>query len=150
VPRTTAHYASTWARESSWSGIVETTDHFAAAWRQERSWSVVEHTTDNVTTFTCGTIVAAGSTQGTATAIATDTVGVTSTGVNQGVILPAGCYRVTVRNNNAGGGNNINVYPPTGAKLAAILANMPFSLAAQGAYLFIEVSTTQWDYVQLT
>jgi hypothetical protein len=108
----------------------------------------VSQESENVVTFTCSSYVAAGSTQGTATLIAADTATITSTGVGQGVILPAGCYRVVLRNLNAV--NQIAVYPPSGAKLGAVAINTALPLAAGATFLYCEVSATQWDYVALT
>jgi hypothetical protein len=103
-----------------------------------------------MTTFGCSTIVAAGINQGTATMIGNDTVSATSTGAGQGVILPAGCFRVIVRNSNAGGGNPINVYPPSGAKIAALATNQAQVVIAGGCTMFAEITATQWDYVVMT
>jgi hypothetical protein len=106
--------------------------------------------TDNVIGFNCGTLVATGTTQGTAALIASDTVSVTSTGANQGIILPAGCYRVVVRNQNTAGGAAINVYPPSGAKIGGTTTNTPVNLAAQAGILLCEVTATQWTAAALS
>lgn len=97
-----------------------------------------------VQTFSCGAQVAAGSTQGTATLITFDTVSATSTGVNQGLILPAGCYRVVVRNNNSPGGNAITVYPPAGANIAGGSTNAGVLIGANSSAGFIEITATHW------
>jgi len=102
-----------------------------------------------VLAFNCGTLVATGSTQGTAAAIATDTVSCTSTGANQGVILPAGCYRIIVWNNNAGGGNSIKVYPPSGAQILGLGTNNPATVAAGFAVQFVEIDATHWRTVNV-
>ena len=100
--------------------------------------------------FDCGSLVATGSTQGTAAAIANDTVSITSTGVGQGAILPGGCYRVLARNSNALGGNNISVYPPSGATIGTALVNVAVPVTPQNSILFIEISATHWAFVSVT
>jgi hypothetical protein len=108
----------------------------------------ISQESENVVTFTCSSYVAAGTTQGTATLIAADTATITSTGLNQGVILPAGCYRVILRNVNAT--NAIFVYPPSGAKFGTSPANTPISLIAGGVVMYAEISGTQWDFVTMS
>jgi len=99
---------------------------------------------DNVTAFDCQPLVATGSTQGTAAAIASDTVDATSTGTGQGCILPGGCYRIHFWNNNAGGGNPIAVYPPTGGTIDGSTVNAPTTVGPQTSKMFLEVTSGKW------
>lgn len=147
VVKTSGAFAASWDQERSYFCSLQTSAAYAASWDREHQWSAGILSVDNVTNFNCGTIVAAGTTQGTATAIANDTVSATSTGANQGIILPAGCYRVVVHNANAGGGNGIIVYPPSGAKIGSNSTNQGVMVAAQGAAEFVEITSTQWRQV---
>lgn len=98
----------------------------------------------SVTTFTCGTLTAAGTTQGTATPIVTDSVLVSSSAGQTGVILVAGCFRVLVGCNTGGANVNINVYPPTGAKINGLATNAPLVVAIGTRVMFCELTATQW------
>jgi hypothetical protein len=129
---------------------MESTDHFAGTWTRARTWSAVERTFDNVVTFDCQNLVATGSTQGTAALIASDTVNATSTGANQGIILPAACNRIVVKNANSSPGNAINVYPPSGAKISSSLANVAVPLPAGNIVMFVEITSTQWNVLTLS
>ncbi len=102
---------------------------------------------ENVTTFQCAAISAAGSTQGTATAITSDNVNVTTVGAGQGVILPAGCYRVTVRNSGA---NTLKVYPPSGAALGPNGTNNAANVNVGSGLLCVQISSTIWMLSSLT
>ena len=148
--KTLDRFASTWRRPRSWSAAEKTTAHFASTWTRPRSWTAVEQTVDNVISFLCQNLTAAGTTQGTAAAIASDTVNATSSSPNQGVILPSGCYRVIVTNGNSPGGNSINVYPPSGAKISALSTNQASPLAQGSTVMFLEVTSTQWRVVALS
>ena len=68
-------------------------------------------------TFGCGTVAAAGTTQGTAAGAIYDHNNVTGANGSNGVILQSGCYRQVVSNNNSL--NNLKVYPPSGDKIGA-------------------------------
>lgn len=105
----------------------------------------VDSERENVVTFTCGTLNGAGTLQGTAAPIVSDTVLVTPTALNTGVILPAGCYRVVVWNLSAT--VPLLVYPPTGAKISTGATNAAFTVSTGAGIMFIEMSTTQWRVV---
>jgi hypothetical protein len=113
-------------------------------------WAGTGTEVEGVTTFDCSAQVAAGSTQGTATLISHDTISATSTGANQGLILPAGCYHVTVFNANSLGGNTINVYPPSGAKINPGVTNAASPLAPQACVQYVEITATLWRSISLT
>lgn len=105
----------------------------------------------SMVTYGCGDVVAAGSTQGTATSLPNDNNRVTSTGANQGVILPAGCYRIYVRNNNSIGGNSIKVYPPTGGTISGGATNAADTLGAQLTKMYCsDDGGTTWKASQFT
>jgi hypothetical protein len=106
----------------------------------ESSFTETDNFKDNVQVFNCGSLVATGSTSGNATAIIYDTVFATSTGGSQGLILPAGCYRVAVWNNNPNGGNAINIYPPAGAAISTGTTGAAFSLTAHSGILLCEIA----------
>lgn len=95
-----------------------------------------------ITSTTIATATALGSTQGTALAIPALYTIFTTVGTGTGTILPAAMgttvYRVLNR-----GANALLVYPPTGAQIEALGANVGFSVAAAGVSLFIATSATQ-------
>lgn len=77
------------------------------------------------------TIAAAGTTQGTATAITTANSIVTTVAAGAGVILPGATVvgagdRLHVANHGA---NTLAVYPPSGGKFGVSAANVPALLA---------------------
>ena len=150
VYETVDRAADAWRNESAWSASPATVAHYSDAWRDESAWSAVGITRDNVTTFTCATLVATGSTQGTAAALAADDTSVTSTGVAQGVILPAQCARLVVRNANGVGGNTILVYPNSGATITTSLVNVGTPISAGAALGFVEFSATHWGTFPVT
>ena len=95
-------------------------------------------------------ITAAGSTQGTATAL-TRPINVISTvasGAN-GIILPtvpAGA-RIVIVNTSA---NALNVYPPSGAVVNSAATNAAYSQPAGARLEYISTSTTQWYTLNAT
>ena len=88
-------------------------------------------------------VSAAGSTQGTATALTTMINNVTTVAASTGVVLPtaAAGYIVIVRN---GGANALSVYPATGAAINAGAANAAHSLPVGAMIQYVATSTTQW------
>jgi hypothetical protein len=145
-----ADYFALWSGEQSFDVAEAAGSVEVVSWSGEQSLSVTVVVSPMLTSFSCSTVVAAGSTQGTATAINDDSVSATSTGSGQGVILPAGCYRIVVRNANGLGGNSINVYPPSGASLGTLPTNTALSINAGQSVLCCEVTSTQWVQVLLT
>ena len=101
------------------------------------------------TTSSVSTISAAGSTQGTATAITTDLVVVSTVASGTGVVLPTASAgrRIVIRNNGA---NTLNVYPGSGAAINALGANVAFTLETSTTLEFIGFSATQWYTVNAT
>lgn len=93
-------------------------------------------------------IVAAGTTQGTATAITANTAIVTTTGAGQGVVLPATAgARVAVMNNDST--NSISVYPQSGAKISGNVTNAAITVSIGHGVLLVWFSSTQWLQVAL-
>jgi hypothetical protein len=88
-------------------------------------------------------VTAAGSTQGTATALTKTINNVTTVAASTGVVLPTAVagYMVIVRN---GGANALNVYPATGAAINAAAANSAHSLPVGAMIQYVATSTTQW------
>ncbi len=93
-----------------------------------------------------GTVAAAGTTQGTATAITTDAVEVTGADGTKGVMLKnttAGIISVW----SSDATNSLNVYPPSGATINALAADAPEAIAPFGngaKRVFFRVTATQW------
>jgi hypothetical protein len=91
-------------------------------------------------------VAAAGTTQGTATALSPGYNNVTSSsaGTATGVILPttATGITVTVRNNT---GNGINVYPSTGHTIDSTGVNVPLSIMIGGVVTFTAVQSGEWS-----
>jgi hypothetical protein len=92
-------------------------------------------------------ITAAGSTQGTATAIYSDVNVVSTAAASTGVLLPS--------NRSAGdtvevvnlGANSLSVYPPTGGNINNGAANAAFAVASTKGAVFRQVTATQWTAI---
>jgi hypothetical protein len=94
-------------------------------------------------------ISAAGSTQGTATALTRPINVVSTVSSGQGVVMPtttAG-MRIVIINTSA---TALNVYPATGGAINAGATNAAYSLAAGGRLEFVATSTTQWYTLSAT
>lgn len=89
-------------------------------------------------------VTAAGSTQGTATAITSDLAIITSGAAGTGVITPATGW-TKIWNDTA---NTLSVYPPSGAQWEALGTNIPVALAPGVAIETSMQSTTQ-GYVRI-
>jgi len=87
-------------------------------------------------------ISAAGTTQGTATALTNTLNGLGTVAAGAGVVLYAGsagdCQIVY-----NGGANPVNVYPPSGASINQMAANIPHSLPRNTACEYWFFSATQ-------
>lgn len=105
--------------------------------------------TGNITKSVAVAISAAGTTQGTATAITKDLNGVSTVGAGAGVILPAAVAGLELIVVNTGA-NALLVYPATGAAIDANATNAAFSLAIGARILFMALSTTQWYSLNAT
>ena len=90
-----------------------------------------------------GAVTAAGTTQGTATAITADAAVVTTATTGQGVILYNGVIgdEQEVFNNTA---VDIRVYPPTGGKVNQVATNSGFVLPPYTSVRVKKMSSTQW------
>jgi hypothetical protein len=89
-------------------------------------------------------ITAAGSTQGTATAISRQYNVVSTVTAGQGVVLPAATagMRLTVFNTSA---TDLNVYPASGAAINSLAANAAYVLGGNtNAIDLVAVTATQW------
>ena len=94
-------------------------------------------------------ISAAGSTQGTATAL-TKTVNILSTvGAGTGVVLPTAVAGRLIYIVNTGV-NAVQVYPATGAAINALASNANLTQSAGGALQYIASSATQWYTIGAT
>lgn len=96
-------------------------------------------------------VSAAGTTQGTATAL-TRPITVVSTvsgGSADGVIMPSATagMRVIIINTSAA---TLKVYPASGGTINALSANAAYSMAAGTRLEFIATSTTQWYTINAT
>lgn len=89
------------------------------------------------------TISAAGTTQGTATALKTSNNYISTAAASSGVILPAAMQGDWIVIYN-GGANPVNVYPPTGAKINSLSTNGAAILAQNTACIYFCFSSTQW------
>lgn len=95
-----------------------------------------------------GTVAAAGSAQGDATAIASDNVVVTAGDGTKGVVLPTAVpgQKIFLKNNAAA---VLKVYPATGGAINALSANAAISMASLTSAVFFADSTTQWFTIPL-
>lgn len=89
------------------------------------------------------TISAAGTTQGTATAIKTSNNYLSTVASGSGVILPAAMQGDWIVIYN-GGANAAAVYPPTGAKINSLSTNTAMTLGTNTACIYFCFSSTQW------
>lgn len=98
-----------------------------------------------LTGSTSNAVAAAGTTQGTATALSSDVNIITSStaGTALGVVMPgatSGKYAVVV-NRSA---NAINLYPASGHSFDGLAVNTPISIPVNGFLEMFGSSTTQW------
>jgi hypothetical protein len=89
------------------------------------------------------TLVAAGTTQGTATTINLGCAFFSTVAASSGGVLSAGAPGDDVWVYNAGA-NALAVYPPSGAKINNVATNGSVSLATNTSIIFKCVSATQW------
>jgi hypothetical protein len=94
-------------------------------------------------------ISAAGSTQGTATALTKEMNIVSTVSSGQGVVLPTAVagMMLTITNTSA---NSLLVYPATGGVINSLAANAGYTLQASGTLQFIAPTATQWYTVGAT
>lgn len=92
---------------------------------------------------TSASVSAAGSTQGTATALTSDSNIVTTVAASTGVALPTATTGRTVMVVNKGA-NALSVYPASGGTIDALSANAAISLPVNYVAVFRASSTTQW------
>ncbi len=88
---------------------------------------------------------AAGTTQGTATALVSNINNVTVvTTAAAGVILPTAVagMRILVRNSDSA--DTLSIYPATGGTINALSANAAFTLAAGSTTELMATTATQW------
>jgi hypothetical protein len=93
---------------------------------------------------TTASVSAAGSTQGTATALTANNVVVTTVSASQGVVLPVPSTtgtRISIVNKGA---NALAIYPNSGGSIDAASANTAISLPVNGTWTGFNSSTTQW------
>lgn len=87
-------------------------------------------------------IVAAGTTQGTATALTSTLNGLGTVAAGSGVVLYAGSAGDCQIVYNAGA-NAVKVYPPVGATINQLAVNIPHTLAINTACEYWFLSSTQ-------
>ncbi len=94
-------------------------------------------------------ISAAGTTQGTATALTKEFNQVTTVSSNQGVVLPTAVagMAIVITNTSA---NSLNVYPASGAAINTLSANAAVTQAAGSTLQFVAMTSTQWYTVGAT
>jgi hypothetical protein len=90
-----------------------------------------------------GAIAAAGSSQGTATAITTDSCKVTGADNTKGVILPNTAAGLIVIY-NADTVNSLKVYPPSGSLFEDQFLNDPYVMAARETIMCARVESGVW------
>jgi TRAP-type mannitol/chloroaromatic compound transport system permease large subunit len=93
-------------------------------------------------------VTAAGTTQGTATALESEWNVITAGAINTGVVLDGFNIGVSTTAFNASGSAK-NVYPPSGMTIDALGTNNPYSLANLKQQTFNQVSDTQFYSTQL-
>lgn len=102
--------------------------------------------------YSVASVTAAGTTQGTATALLKDinVVTTSTTGVNDGVILPVstGGYRIIVINQD--GVDAVKVYPAASSCINGGAAGVPFSIPPGARLEFVSTSATSWYTMNAT
>jgi hypothetical protein len=88
-------------------------------------------------------VVAAGTTQETATLLMNGMNGVVTAAASSGVILGAQSLTSDCQVVYNGGANAVRVYPPVGSKINALTANTPHILATNTTCIFWFLSDTQ-------
>ena len=88
-------------------------------------------------------VVAAGTTQATATLLINGMNGILTAAANSGVILNANSLTSDCQLVYNGGANPVKVYPPVGSKINALAINAPHTLATNTACIFWFLSDTQ-------
>ncbi len=93
------------------------------------------------------TISAAGTTQGTATAITSSEVNVTTVAASSGVVLPTndGGEVVQITNNGA---NTLNVYPDSGSTIDSAAANIAVTIPAGQTATYTVLASGKWYSTQ--
>lgn len=108
--------------------------------------------TGNIRTSVALNIIATGTDQGTAYQLTKDinVVVTSSTGVAEGVVLPAtaGGNRITVMNLDPG--DDLQVYPYGPAQINSLGSTIPYSLAPGGRLDFLSITSTQWYTLNAT
>ena len=123
----------------------------AAVTDETGSGALVFGTSPSLTTPTLNSAVvnnnnavsAAGTTQGTATALTVDYNVVTTVAASAGVVLPTATAgrRIVIVNKGA---NVLTIYPATSAYIDALAINTGIQVAANGSIELMASSTTQW------
>lgn len=125
------------ASASTGSITISTPSTFIAPGSVEVTTSLSKSITNSIS--------AAGSTQGTATALTTDYNVVTTVAASAGVVLPTAAApfgrEITVVNRGA---NALTVYPATGAQIDGAAANAAVIVPVNGEASFVSSSATQW------
>ena len=93
-------------------------------------------------------IAAAGTTQGTATALNREINVVSTVASGTGVILPSSIGTTFIVMNT--GANALNVYPASGAAIDSLATNAAFSLSVGAKIMFIQSSATQYHTLNAT
>jgi hypothetical protein len=93
-------------------------------------------------------ISAAGSTQGTATALTKQINVVSTVGAGQGVVLPSFAGSMFIVQNL--GANALNVYPPSGAAIDSLSTNAAFSLPVGAKIMFFQISSALYGTLNAT
>ena len=95
-----------------------------------------------------GTVAAAGSTQGDATALAVGFNLVSAADGTKGVVLPTGERGKSIRvKNNAS--STLKVYPPTSGTVNALAANTAMTMAANTSCEYVCYDGTAWYTIPL-
>jgi hypothetical protein len=90
-------------------------------------------------------VSAAGTTQGTATALVSNINNVTVvTAAAAGVILPTAVVGMRILVRNSDSADTLSIYPATGGTINALAANAAFTLAAGSTIELMATTTTQW------
>jgi hypothetical protein len=94
-------------------------------------------------------ISAAGSVQGTATALSKDINVISTVSAGQGVRLPGAVAGMVLIVNNTSA-TNVNVYPATGAAIGSLATNASYTHVSGASLQYYAVSATQWYTVGAT